>query len=87
MILVKQSARNPIMSTILPELATELEAKRDRLIKDIQNIDHSSVIPDHFDKAKSILYLVDQAKKQHDMASFIRRMITHEQQFGTTENK
>ena len=78
---------NPIMSTILPELATELEAKRDRLIKDISNVDHSSVIPDHFDKATSILKLVDQAKKQHDMASFIRRIITHEEQFGTTENK
>jgi len=78
---------NPIMATILPELATELEAKRDRLIKDISNVDHSSVIPDHFNKAKSILHLVDQAKKQHDMASFIRRMITHEEQFGSTENK
>ena len=53
-----------IMATILPELANECEAKRDRLIKDISNVDHSSVIPDHYDKAKSILYLVDQAKKQ-----------------------
>ena len=75
------------MATILPELATELEAKRDRLIKDISNVDRSSVIPDHYNKAKSILHLVDQAKKQHDMTSFIRRMITHEEQFGTTENK
>ena len=74
---------NPIMATILPELATELEAKRDRLIKDISNVDHSSVIPDHYDKAKSILYLVDQAKEAHDRASFIRRMITTEEQFGT----
>ena len=76
-----------IMATILPELANECEAKRDRLIKDISNVDHSSVIPDHYDKAKSILYLVDQAKKQHDMASFIRRMITHDQQFGSIDNK
>ena len=76
-----------IMATILPELANECEAKRDRLIKDISNVDHSSVIPDHYNKAKSILHLVDQAKKQHDMASFIRRIITHEEQFGTTENK
>ena len=75
------------MATILPELANECEAKRDRLIKDISNVDHSSVIPDHYDKAKSILYLVDQAKKQHDMASFIRRMITHDQQFGSIDNK
>ena len=78
---------NPIMATILPELANECEAKRDRLTKDITNVDRSSVIPDHYDKAKSILDLVDQAKKQHDRASFIRRMIIHEQQFGTTENK
>jgi len=71
-----------IMAGILPELATECEAKRDRLTKDISNIDRSSVIPDHYNKAKSILNLVDQAKKQHDRASFIRRMITHEEQFG-----
>ena len=75
------------MATILPELANECEAKRDRLIKDISNVDHSSVIPDHYNKAKSILHLVDQAKKQHDMASFIRRMITHDQQFGSIDNK
>ena len=75
------------MAGILPELASECEAKRDRLIKDITNVDRSSVIPDHYDKAKSILYLVDQAKKQHDMASFIRRMITHDQQFGSIDNK
>ena len=71
------------MATILPELATELEAKRDRLIKDISNVDRSSVIPDHYDKSKSILQLVDQAKEAHDRASFIRRMITTEEQFGT----
>ena len=71
------------MATILPELATELEAKRDRLIKDISNVDRSSVIPDHYDKSKSILHLVDQAKEAHDRASFIRRMITTEEQFGT----
>ena len=75
------------MAGILPELASECEAKRDRLIKDITNVDRSSVIPDHYDKAKSILDLVDQAKKQHDMASFIRRMITHDQQFGSIDNK
>ena len=78
---------NPIMATILPELANECEAKRDRLIKDITNLDRSSVIPDHYDKAKSILQLVDEAKSAHDRASFLRRMITHEEQFGTTENK
>ena len=70
------------MATILPELATELEAKRDRLIKDISNVDRSSVIPDHFKKADTILKLVDQAKVCHDRASFLRRMITHEEQFG-----
>ena len=78
---------NPIMATILPELANECEAKRDRLIKDISNLDRSSVIPNHYDKATSLLQLVDQAKNEHDRASFIRRMITHEEQFGTTENK
>ena len=73
------------MATILPELATELEAKRDRLIKDIQNVDRSSVIPNHYNKATSILELVDQAKESHDRASFLRRMITHEEQFGGIE--
>ena len=76
---------NPIMATILPELALELEARRDRLIKDISNVDRSSVIPDHYDKATSILKLVDQAKEAHDRASFLRRIITHEEQFGGIE--
>jgi len=76
-----------IMAGILPELATECEAKRDRLIKDITNVDRSSVIPDHYDKANSILELVDEAKSNHDRASFIRRMITHEEQFSADMNK
>ena len=76
-----------IMAGILPELANECEAKRDRLIKDITNVDRSSVIPDHFNKAKSILELVDEAKSNHDRASFIRRMITHEEQFSVDMNK
>ena len=75
------------MATILPELATELEAKRDRLIKDIQNVDRSSVIPDHFNKSDSILKLVDQAKEAHDRASFIRRLLTTEEQFSMGINK
>jgi len=75
------------MAGILPELATECEAKRDRLIKDITNVDRSSVIPDHYDKANSILELVDEAKSNHDRASFIRRMITHEEQFSADMNK
>ena len=75
------------MATILPELATELAAKRDRLIKDIQNVDRSSVIPDHFNKADSILKLVDQAKEAHDRASFIRRLLTTEEQFSMGINK
>ena len=78
---------NPIMTTILPELTTELEAKRDRLIKDITNVDRSSVIPDHYNKAKSILELVDEAKNEHDRASFIRRMMTTEEQFSSDTNK
>ena len=78
---------NPIMATILPELANECEAKRDRLIKDITNVDRSSVIPDHYDKAKSILYLVDQAKEAHDRASFLRRIMTTEEQFSMGINK
>ena len=75
------------MAGILPELANECEAERDRLIKDIINVDRSSVIPDHYDKANSILELVDEAKSNHDRASFIRRMITHEEQFGADINK
>ena len=75
------------MATILPELATELEAKRDRLIKDIQNVDRSSVIPDHYNKSKSILELVDQAKNEHDRASFLRRLLTTEEQFSMGINK
>ena len=75
------------MAGILPELANECEAKRDRLMKDIQNVDRSSVIPDHYDKATSILKLVDQAKECHDRASFIRRLLTTEEQFSMGLNK
>jgi len=75
------------MAGILPELASGCEAKKDRLIKDITNVDRSSVIPDHYDKAKSILDLVDQAKAEHDRASFIRRMVTHEEQFSVDMHK
>ena len=75
------------MAGILPELANECEAKRDRLIKDITNVDRSSVIPDHFNKADSILKLVDQAKEAHDRASFIRRLLTTEEQFSMGINK
>ena len=75
------------MAGILPELANECEAKRDRLMKDIQNVDRSSVIPDHYDKAKSLLKLVDEAKNEHDRASFLRRMITTEEQFSADINK
>ena len=75
------------MAGILPELANECEAKRDRLIKDITNLDRSSVIPDHYDKATSLLQLVDQAKNEHDRASFLRRMITTEEQFSADMNK
>ena len=75
------------MAGILPELANECEAKRDRLMKDIQNVDRSSVIPDHYDKAKSLLKLVDEAKNEHDRASFIRRMMTTEEQFSSDTNK
>jgi len=75
------------MAGILPELANESEAKRDRLMKDIQNEDRSSVIPEHYDKAKSLLKLVDEAKNEHDRASFLRRMITTEEQFSSDMNK
>jgi hypothetical protein len=75
------------MAGILPELANECEAKRDRLIKDITNVDRSSVIPDHYNKSKSILELVDEAKNEHDRASFIRRMMTTEEQFSSDTNK
>ena len=75
------------MAGILPELANECEAKRDRLIKDITNVDRSSVIQDHYNKAKSILELVDEAKNEHDRASFIRRMMTTDEQFSSDTNK
>ena len=75
------------MAGILPDLANECEAKRDRLIKDITNVDRSSVIPDHYNKSKSILELLDEAKNEHDRASFIRRMMTTEEQFSSDTNK
>ena len=75
------------MAGILPELANECEAKRDRLMKDFQNVERSSVIPDHYDNAKSLLKLVDEAKNEHDRASFLRRMISTEEQFSVDMNK
>ena len=59
------------MASILTELIDELNAKGKRIDKEILNIDRSSVIPDHFQKANSILDMTDEGIKVQERAKYI----------------
>ena len=43
------------MASVLDELIEELQAKQKRIDKEIINLDRSSVIPQHYNKADDIL--------------------------------
>jgi CTP-dependent riboflavin kinase len=55
-----------IMASVLDELIEELQAKQKRIDKEIINLDRSSVIPQHYNKADDILTLTDEAIKCED---------------------
>ena len=59
------------MASILTELIDELNAKGKRIDKEILNIDRSSVIPDHFQKANSILNMTDEGIKVQERARYL----------------
>ena len=59
------------MASILTELIDELNAKGKRIDKEILNIDRSSVIPDHFQKANSILNMTDEGIKVQERAKYL----------------
>ena len=59
------------MASILTELIDELNAKGKRIDKEILNIDRSSVIPDHYQKATSILEMTDEGIKVQERARYL----------------
>jgi hypothetical protein len=65
------------MATILDELIEELNAKEKRIAKEIINIDRSSVIPDHTNKAQAILDMTDQAIKVKGQSEYLS-ILNHE---------
>jgi len=59
------------MASVLDELVEELQAKQKRLDKEIINLDRSSVIPQHYNKADCICELTDEAIKCEDRANYL----------------
>ena len=59
------------MASILTELIDELNAKGKRIDKEILNIDRSSVIPDHNQKANAILDMTDEGIKVQERARYL----------------
>ena len=59
------------MASILTELIDELNAKGKRIDKEILNIDRSSVIPDHCQKANAILDMTDEGIKVQERAKYL----------------
>jgi 23S rRNA maturation mini-RNase III len=66
-----------IMATILDELIEELNAKEKRIAKEIINIDRSSVIPDHTNKAQSILDMTNKAIEVKGQSEYLS-VLNHE---------
>ena len=62
------------MATILPELIKELEAKTKRLEKDVVNIDQSSVIPQHTNKAEAILSTTKELIDTEEQMKYLLRI-------------
>lgn len=59
------------MASILNEIIDELNAKGKRIDKEILNIDRSSVIPDHCDKADAILKMTDEGIQTNERAKYL----------------
>jgi|AntAceMinimDraft_13_1070369.scaffolds.fasta_scaffold39991_3 23S rRNA maturation mini-RNase III len=65
------------MATILDELIEELNAKEKRIAKEIINIDRSSVIPEHTNKAQAILDMTNEAIKVKGQSEYLS-ILNHE---------
>jgi hypothetical protein len=63
-----------IMASVLDELIEELQAKQKRIDKEIINLDRSSVIPQHYNKADDILTLTDEAIKCEDRSKYLLQL-------------
>jgi hypothetical protein len=59
------------MASVIDELVEELKAKKKRLDKEIINLDRSSVIPQHYNKAECICKLTDEAIQCEDRANYL----------------
>ena len=62
------------MASVLDELIEELQAKQKRIDKEIINLDRSSVIPQHYNKADDILTLTDEAIKCEDRSKYLLQL-------------
>jgi|TARA_R110000782_G_scaffold5415_2_gene18703 hypothetical protein len=62
------------MATILNELINELSAKSKRIEKEIINLDRSSVIPEHFQKAESILKLTNEGIAAEEQMKYLSKL-------------
>jgi len=62
------------MASVIDELVEELQAKKKRLDKEIINLDRSSVIPQHYNKAECICELTDEAIKCEDRANYLLQL-------------
>ena len=62
------------MATILNELIDELGAKAKRIEKEIINLDRSSVIPEHYNKAESILKLTDKGIQTEEQCKYLSKL-------------
>jgi|TARA_B100000073_G_scaffold334347_1_gene326813 hypothetical protein len=63
-----------IMASVINELVEELQAKKKRIDKEIINLDRSSVIPEHYNKAECICKLTDEAIKCEDRANYLLQL-------------
>ena len=62
------------MASVINELIEELQAKKKRIDKEIINLDRSSVIPEHYNKAECICKLTDEAIKCEDRANYLLQL-------------
>ena len=59
------------MASVINELVEELQAKKKRIDKEIINLDRSSVIPEHYNKAECICKLTDECE---DRANYLLQL-------------
>lgn len=74
MTFVNKTNIEQIMASVINELVEELQAKKKRIDKEIINLDRSSVIPEHYNKAECICKLTDEAIKCEDRANYLLQL-------------